>query len=170
MKNLRIGTKLLVTFMIIIILFCITVASAITGLKRNEERYSEFYNVGYQITNRVMNMRRGLQIIVKDLTFITIEDDAEKSETYMKDLDKEMGLLEENATWLFKNYQGDRERLDEFETDVRQAVALQEEVIEVANTDQISAQNMLLDQYQPLLEKAVNELILISDEIEQSAA
>ena len=170
MKNLRIGTKLLVTFMIIIILFCITVASAITGLKRNEERYSEFYNVGYQITNRVMNMRRGLQIIVKDLTFITIEDDAERSETYMKDLEKEMGLLEENATWLFKNYQGDRERLDEFETDVRQAVALQEEVIEVANTDQISAQNMLLDQYQPLLEKAVNELILISDEIEQSAA
>lgn len=170
MKNLRIGTKLLVTFMIIIILFCITVASAITGLKRNEERYSEFYNVGYQITNRVMNMRRGLQIIVKDLTFITIEDDAERSETYMKDLEKEMGLLEENATWLFKNYQGDRERLDEFETDVRQAVALQEEVIKIANTDQISAQNMLLDQYQPLLEKAVNELILISDEIEQSAA
>ena len=32
MKNLKIGTKLLITFMLIIILFCATVVTAINGL------------------------------------------------------------------------------------------------------------------------------------------
>ena len=51
MKNLKIRTKLLVTFMLIILFFCITVATAIMGLTENADKYSEFYNVGYQITN-----------------------------------------------------------------------------------------------------------------------
>lgn len=63
MKNLKIWKKLLLTFMIIIILFCATVVLAISGLRQNADKYSEFYNVGYQVTNRVMNMRRGLQIL-----------------------------------------------------------------------------------------------------------
>ena len=92
MKNLKIRTKLLVTFMLIILLFIGTVAVATTGLKQNAAKYSQFYNVGYQITNKVMNMRRGLQIIVKDLTFITIEDDASKIEVYMADMQKELEI------------------------------------------------------------------------------
>ena len=59
MKNLRIGKKLLITFMLIILLFIGTVAIAITALNENSEKYSDFYNVGYQITNKVMSMRRG---------------------------------------------------------------------------------------------------------------
>ena len=58
MRNLRIGTKLLVTFMIIILLFCTTVASAIYGLRENAEKYSDFYNVGYQITSKRSEERR----------------------------------------------------------------------------------------------------------------
>ena len=130
MKNLRIGTKLLVTFMIIILLFCVTVASAIYGLRENAEKYSDFYNVGYQITSKVMSMRRGLQIIVKDIAFITIEEDEAKSETYKVDLQKEMTLLEDNATWLFDNFKGDAALLEDFAADVQKAVELQDEVVQ----------------------------------------
>ena len=38
MKNLKIRTKLLVTFMLIILFFCITVATAIMGLTENADR------------------------------------------------------------------------------------------------------------------------------------
>ena len=78
MKNLRIRIKLLVTYMTIIVLFCATVAVAITGLRRNSDSYSDFYNVGYQVTNRIMNMRRGVKIMFEDLDLVTIHtDDAE---------------------------------------------------------------------------------------------
>ncbi len=170
MKNLKIRTKLLVTFMLVIILFCGTVAIAIMGLNQNADKYSEFYHVGYQVTNKVMNMRRGLQIIVKDLSFITIEKDEAKKEVYLSDMQKEMAALEENATWLFENFSGDTELLDSFAANVRQAVELQEQVITIAATDMAAAQSMLLNEYQPLVEEAVNNLIHISEVVEQSAA
>ncbi|MCI8483996.1 MAG: HAMP domain-containing protein [Lachnospiraceae bacterium] len=169
MRNLKIGTKLLVTFMLIIILFIATVATAIKGLDQNAEKYSEFYNVGYQITNKIMSMRRGLQIIVKDLSFITIEDEPEKVEEDQKDLQKELKLLEENAAWLFENFNGDQELLDAFAANVTKATEMQEMVIETAKTDKAKAQSMLLSEYQPLVEEAVNTLIEISDEAEKSA-
>lgn len=169
MKNLKIGTKLLVTFMLIIVLFCVTVAGAIFGLNKNADRYTEFYEVGYQITNKVMSMRRGLQIIVKDLSFITIEDDAKKSETYQNDLQKELTSLEENAKWLFENFTGDEVLLDAFAAEVTEAMELQQKIIDTSKADRETAQNMLLEEYQPLIEDAVNTLIQISDIATQNA-
>ncbi len=169
MKNLKIGTKLLVTFMIIILLFCATVFTAIRGLNQNSERYSEFYKVGYQITHKVMSMRRGLQIIVKDLSFIAMEDEAEKTETYMSDMDKELDLLSENGDWLFANFTGSKELLDAFSDKITRAVEMQHTVLELVNTDREAAQAMLLNEYQPLVDEAVDALIKISEVAEGSA-
>lgn len=169
MKNLRIRTKLLVTFMLIVILFCGTVTAAITGLTQNAAKYSEFYNVGYQITNKIMSMRRGLQIIVKDLTFITIEDEASKNDAFMADMQKELTALETNAQWLFENFTGDAELFNTFANEITEAVEMQEKVITVSKTDTEKARDMLLDEYQPLVEEAVNTLIQISTVAEQNA-
>ena len=169
MKNLKIGVKLLVTFMIIIVLFCTTVAVAINGLEKNKERYSEFYNVGYQITHKVMSMRRGLQIIVKDLSFITMEDEAAKKDTYQKEIQKELSTMEENAKWVFENFQGDAALLSAFSEHVTEAIELQEEVMKLADTDMQAAQNMLLDEYQPLVDEAGATLVQISDAAEAEA-
>lgn len=155
--------------MLIIVLFCGTVAIAILGLQQNAQKYSEFYHVGYQITNKVMNMRRGLQIIVKDLAFITIEHDAEKSETHLKDLQKELKSLEENAKWLSENYNGDAELIRAFAENITTAAAMQQEVINLSETDMAEAQKMLMSEYQPLVEEAVNNLIQISQAAEESA-
>ena len=169
MKNLKIRTKLLVTFMIIIIMFCVTVVTSIDGLRENADKYSEFYNIEYRITNKVMGMRRGLQIIVKDLAFITMESDAAKNEAYLSDMEKELALLQENGNWLFANFMGDSSLLDSFEKNITQAVELQEAVIAMSKEDMAQAQRMLLDEYQPLVEEAVNNLISISAVAEQSA-
>lgn len=169
MKNLRIGIKLLITFAIIIILFCATVASAIYGLEENAAKYSQFYNFGYQVTNKVMSMRRGMQIIVKDLSFITMEDDQDKSDSYLQDLQSELDLLEENANWLFKNFTGEKELLDSFATSVTAAMEMQQTVLDTVGLDMTKAQTMLLDEYQPMIEKAVNDLIQISNVAEEQA-
>ncbi len=169
MKNLRIGKKLLITFMLIILMFIGTVAIAIVGLQQNADKYSDFYHVGYQITSKVMNMRRGLQIIVKDLSFITMEEDETKSEAHLSDMEKELALLQENGNWLFENFTGDQALLDAFSTNITEAVEMQKKVIEIAGTDMAAAQEMLLEQYQPLVQEAVNNLIQISNVAEQNA-
>lgn len=171
MKNLKIGVKLLITFMIIIVLFCATVATSIYGLEENAEKYSEFYNVGYQITNKVMSMRRGLQIVVKDLSFITMEDEAEKIETYKAELQNELDLLSENGNWLFANFTGDKALLESFSEKITTAVELQSQVLETATVqaDHETAQAMLLDEYQTLVDEAVDVLIQISEVAEADA-
>lgn len=169
MKNLKIRAKLLVTFMLIIVLFCGTVAIAIYGLQRNAAKYTEFYNVGYQVTNKVMNMRRGLQIIVKDVAFITIESNADKVQEYRDDIEKELKLLEENATWLGEKFTSNPELLNEFYANIQAAVDMQESVIKMSETDMKTAQQMLLEEYQPMLTKAVDSLIEISNEVEAGA-
>ena len=169
MKNLKIGKKLLVTFMIIILLFCATVAVAITALQQNADRYSTFYNVGYQVTNKVMDMRRGLQIIVKDLAFITVEENAAQDQEYKADIDKELSLLSQNGDWLFQNFNGDEKLLEAFSTKITAAVEMQNTVIQLAATDRPSAQKMLLNEYQPLVNDAVDALIQVSESAAQSA-
>ncbi len=169
MKNLKIRAKLLVTFMLIIVLFCGTVAIAIYGLQRNAAKYTEFYNVGYQVTNKVMNMRRGLQIIVKDVAFVTIESNADKVQEYRDDIEKELKLLEENATWLGEKFTSNPELLNEFYANIQAAVNMQESVIKMSETDMKTAQQMLLEEYQPMLTKAVDSLIKISNEVEAGA-
>ena len=170
MKNLRIRTKLLVTFMLIIVLFCGTVMLAVTGLRESAEKYTDFYEVGYQITNKVMNMRRGLQIIVKDLTFITIEDEETKKDACMVDMQKEITALNENATWVFDNFNGSQELVEAFGASLTEAMDMQHEIIAIAGTDKVQAQEMLLNEYQPLVDEAVDLLIKISNEAQVSAA
>ncbi len=163
MKNLRIRIKLLVTFMTIIVLFCATVTVAIIGLQRNSDSYSDFYNVGYQVTNRIMNMRRGLQIIVKDLGLITIQEDSAKCAEYQADMEKELELLQENGNWVFSHFQGNPEMLENFSESITKAVEMQATIIGLTATDMKAAQEMLLNEYQPLITESVDALIQISN-------
>lgn len=169
MKNLKIGTKLLITFMLIVILFCATVATAIWGLSKNAEKYSDFYNVGYQITNKVMNMRRGMQVIAKDLAFVTIDSDSQSRDTYLEDIQKEVDLLETNSAWLAENFTGDSELVGKFTENVSRVEELQQQVVDAAHTDMNQAQEMVLGEYQPLLQEAVDVLIQISQSAEKDA-
>ena len=165
MKNLKIRAKLLVTFMIIIVLFLITVASAISGLQQNEEKYTEFYQVGYQITNRIMSMRRGLQVMLKNVGFLTIEADRDQCDLYAAEIENELVLLDENSKWLFQNL----DLLNKFANEAQKALALQEELIQLTYTDMERAREVLLDEYRPLIGEAVNTLILISQAAEDNA-
>lgn len=168
MKNLKIGTKLLLTFMIIIVLFCGTVYVATTGLNQCSDNYSEFYKQEYQIMQRVMSMRRGLQIIVKDLTFMTIDGDSARYDAYQEDMTKEMELLEENATWVSENLDGSSEAFASFSADIRKAVDMQETVVSLSKTNKEQAQQILIEEYQPLVDSSVNALKQISNEVEAS--
>ncbi len=169
MKNFKIRTKLLLTFLLIIILFCVTVVTAIKGMEQSADKYSDFYTVGYQITNKAMSMRRGLQIVVKNLAFITIEDESDKKDTYLTNMQQEISSMEENLGWLNKNFIGDMTLLNSFSANLEEAINLQEEIVNTSHTDKVAAQKILLDQYQPLVDQAVATLIEISNITEKDA-
>ena len=73
-----------------------------------------------------------------------------------------MSEMEENAYWLFENFTGDSQLLDSFSDSIQKAMELQENVITTSETDNLEAQRILLEEYQPLVQEAVNTLIQIS--------
>ncbi|HBI61140.1 MAG TPA: methyl-accepting chemotaxis protein, partial [Lachnospiraceae bacterium] len=86
-----------------------------------------------------------------------------------EDLEKEVQLLQENIQWLTKNFTGDAELVKTFEADAEKAIKMQQTVMQTSRTDKERAQTMLLNEYQPLVDQAVNELIQISAVAEESA-
>ena len=108
-------------------------------------------------------------IIVKNLAFITIESDESKKGSYQDELQTELTALEENADWLFKNFTGDSQLLDSFSDSIQKAMELQKKVINTSETDNLEAQRILLEEYQPLVQEAVNTLIQISAVEEKTA-
>lgn len=169
MKNLKIGMKLLVTFMLIIILFCGTVFSAIYGLEENATKYSEFYNVGYQLTSKVMDMRRGLQVVVKDLTFLTLDDDAEDIAAYREEIDAEGDRISEDLAFVTENFTSDEELLNKFREQIDEAVSMRSRIMEMVETDKVQAQEMLMDVYRIAVDEAVTTLKEISSHVEEEA-
>lgn len=113
-----------------------------------------------------MSMRRGLQIIVKDLTFMTIDDDEERFASYQSDMTMEMELLEENARWVVENLKTNSEVFQTFAEDIQKAVDMQGNVVSLSKTDKVKAQQILIEEYQPLVVGAVSALTQISDEVE----
>ena len=77
--------------------------------------------------------------------------------------------MSENGNWLFANFTGDKELLDAFSEKITAAVDMQGTVLETIQTDRQAAQTMLLEEYQPLVDDAVDALIHVSEVAESEA-
>lgn len=169
MKNLKIRTKLLVTFLLIIAMFIFTVSAAVNAMRQSSAKYTEFYTRGYQITNRTMAMRRGMQALVKDLAFVTVASEADKRAQSLENLQQEVASVNESLEWLKTNYTGDATQLSSFSDYMTKAAGLQETIVSTSETNKVRAQNILLNEYEPLLNQAVDILIQINSEVEENA-
>lgn len=86
MKNLSITKKLALSFSTILILFIITIViSVFAGLQTITASFEKFFTSPYTVSNTVNNMRRQLQGIQKDMSYIIMED-ASNRQTWLDDL------------------------------------------------------------------------------------
>lgn len=163
MKNFKIGKKLIVTFAAILVMFVITVVAAFYGLQVSVEKYSEFYDIDHQVTNRVMEMRRNLQSAVKNLCFSTMTDDQAKTAEYLQQVTSDMDALTTGIEWLKQNYPEAADMIQEFADKRDAAAVIRAEVSELAATDIQRAQVMAIEEYEPAINAANEVLLQISD-------
>lgn len=92
MKNLKIGMKLFVTFGIIIVLLCLTALTGIMSLRGNGARFTSFYENGYHITNRAVEMRRSIQSAIKNLSYTMLVEDEQRTASYTQSAEDELEI------------------------------------------------------------------------------
>lgn len=164
MKNLKIGKKLLITFAIIIILFLIVVVMSIFSLSNNEKSFENFYDNGYEITNKAMDMRRGIQSACKNIGYAMMTADVEETKKYVDELTADGKSLQEGIQFMKERFTGDKKLLEECETLLVEGASVRAEVSELAiasRNDEAIA--LFFESYRPILVAIQDKLVEIND-------
>lgn len=170
MKNFKIGKKLFVTFGSIIILLCIVVAVASIGLIGNGNKFTDFYENGYNITNKVMDLRRAIQASGKYVGYATMTADSQKTAEYIDSARKESETMEDGLAYLKEHFTGDQQLVTEFENKMYSIRDARDKVYEYAmNNRNEDASALFFSQVMPGYIEANNALEKIYDNATTSA-
>lgn len=170
MKNLKIGKKLLVTFGVIITLFCVTVILSVLSLRSTQSNFHSFYDSGYQITNHSMDMRRSIQSTVKNLGYSVMTDDAQKTAEYIQSAQDDLQDLRDGVSYMKENFLGDMSLVTGFENVMSSVVDQRERVFELALQGQNGeAAALYFSEVQPAFLQAQEYLIQINGSASQNA-
>lgn len=104
MKNLKIGKKLLVTFGIIIALFCITVIISFYSLTDTGSNFTAFYEKPFNITKTTSDLRASIQEVGKYIGYSMMESDSGKTAEYVQNAKDSIQTLREGTTALKENF------------------------------------------------------------------
>lgn len=164
MKNLKIGKKLFVTFGCIILLLCFVAAVAISGLAGNGQKFTNFYNNGYNITNRVMDIRRAIQASAKNIGYAMMVEDEKSTAQYIDTAKSETTTMVEGVAFLEEHFRGDQSLVKAFNDSMLEIRDAREQVYELslANKNQ-EASKLYFDQVMPGYIKANDYLLQIYD-------
>lgn len=164
MKNLKIGKKLLLTFLVIVAMFLTTVVVSIFGLNYSGKQFKDFYEYSYPISTTTVDIRREIQTSIKALGMSIMTEDKTETERYISEAEEEMNGVHNDLNYLLLNYRGDTSRIQEALTKLDQAEEYRVKIQELSAADKnTEASNLFFTQYNPTILE-VRELLVSMDE------
>lgn len=164
MKNLKIGKKLLVTFGCIIALFLVVVILSMVSLIGNGQKFENFYENGYNVTNQVMDVRRAIQASGKNIGYTIMTDDPQETLNYIEEARAQTESMKVGLEFMRKNFKGDQSLVEGFNNSLGDISDMREKVYAYAaenkNTD---ASKIYFEQVMPGYIKANDYLTQIYD-------
>lgn len=131
-KNYKIGKKLFVTFGIIVSLLVVVVVVGLAALISIGDKFNTFHNNGYQITNKVMEVRMSIQSSAKNIGYSMMTSDAEETSNYIDNAKAESVTMSEGITVLEEKFAGDKSLIDSFNDAMLSIKEDREKVYELA--------------------------------------
>ncbi|WP_394525799.1 methyl-accepting chemotaxis protein [Lacrimispora sp. JR3] len=152
MKNLSVSKKLAVSFSTILALFIITVViSVFVGLHTVTGSFKQFVTSPFTVTNTVNNMRRQLQGIQKDMSYIII-DDVSNRQTWIDDLNSRVVDFENSLTKIepLLMTDGGKQLVQEVKSEWDKLQPMKEKFMSSLDGKDIeTSKKILLDEYYP---------------------
>ena len=160
MKNLPIHKKLITTFAIIIILYCVTVAIGLFGISSLRSSYTEFYSYEHAVTGQVAQAAKSLEDVMTNLAFSIIAD-GNQSADYVAKADEALAQLDTYTAWLQDNLKNNEEKeiLSDFQAAFDETTSAYEDISALAvsslASERTQAQVRMVNEYAPALENCV---------------
>lgn len=170
MKNFKISKKLGIVFSIIIALVLFISIGAIAGLVNSLNKYKDFYDGPYQITNYAMDMRRSIQAYAKSIGYAMMTDDTTLTADYLDQGVDHIENMQEGYAYMMKNFTGDKNLVEKFNTIMLDVEDERSLIAEMARANRnAEATELFFNEVQPVLLEAQGYLTQVSEAAEADA-
>lgn len=116
-RNLKVGRKLIAAFMIIIILYCVTVITAVMNIKTMSDRVLELYTGPFDNVQMSLEVIGDLQDVGRQLLLIATSDEGADTTAAIVDVKETIEHEENTLGILTTGYISGEEKIKEFMTD-----------------------------------------------------
>lgn len=170
MKNLKIRSKLMVTFGVIIGMFLILAITAIIGLRVLGSNFTNFYNKNHYLSVTAMDMRRAVQGACKNVIYGTLTTETEKIQSYIDHTNNELKILQEGLKAIEDNFTSDQAQIDACQSHLEKSSAVKEQIYTLMLGGKgEEARALYFSDFEPELLQGADAIIQLSEGIKGDA-
>ncbi len=171
MRNLSVSKKFIVSFGTILILFLVSVVGAGIGITTAKSSYQNFYTENYKTLSGVYEIRVWFQRAVKELLMGAVTDGEAEIQEHLQAVDEYVSNIQDQLQWTYSNYDGDAALIREFESKMNSGEPIRSEITQYIRSGTAEGDDMaielLVEQYNPLVEECVSSLLNGFNQMEQ---
>ena len=170
MKNLKIGIKLSITFIIIIGMLLSVAITSVVSLNTMGAQFTNFYQNGYEITNKAMDMRRALESLSKNISYATMTSDLSSIQGYIDASSKDASVIIEGVGFMTENFRGDQQLITGTQTLLNEGAQVRKKIGELSmGGKREAAIDLYFEDYAPILAEVQENMIKISIQASKDA-
>lgn len=162
-RNLKVGRKLIAAFMIIIILYCVTVITAVMNIKTMSDRVLELYTGPFDNVQMSLEVIGDLQDVGRQLLLIATSDEGADTTAAIVDVKETIEHEENTLGILTTGYISGKEKIKEFMTDFTTMKEPRDKVISLLEQNRKEeALDAYLNEYAPkakIVKESLNQVV-----------
>lgn len=171
MKSMKIGTRILVGFMVAILLTVALGVVSILGISTVGESVHEMYDGPYAAQKLMDGIEISVQEVSKNVYVMMATTDKDEVNRLKAEIDDRNALIMENLGTLKEMYPANADLMDEFASIVTSAAPVFEQIYETQLIDDnATTLDLVTNQFQPALTKALESTTKLGDVVAKQAA
>lgn len=167
--DMKVGSKLLGAFAIIVFLYIVTVISAVIAVRSVSGSFKEFYNSPYRIVGTAKDMRAAIQGVGRNMLAVMLVGD-EDDQGYLEETREFTNVIDDGRPVLLKNPGDTKSLVDELEVQLDKIRPIRDEILALLeNGDETAAMELYRNEYEGKAKGARSLLQDICDKASVSA-
>lgn len=169
-KNMKIRTRLIVSYLIVIVLLLIAGTTSMIMVSRVGNSLQSFYDYQFQTVDNSWLARRNVFSARSSILQAIIEPDLTKTREYIQSCQTDFEGIKSAVASAGQTFQGDQALISEIQTHLQQAEPYLNQIIRLLNNNQKDdAYRVLTSNYKPIMDEVRAHLIEIGDTADTNA-
>lgn len=171
MKNLKLNTKLVISFGLVLSMLLISSIVAVISMNKIGEQVTQYSNRTLPNTEYVWNMRRDIVSAERNLLSAIVADTTEQTAQYLEKNEEDAKLLRTLMTQFSENTRTDKATLEAFSKSLDEIQPIKEKILTyIQQGDKNTAMNVYESEYIVAFDKSNDILLSIAEQQKQRAA